>query len=51
MVSRGGDLRVVQEILGHSSLSVTQIYLHVDVNYLKKEYLKSHPLENVNDKE
>lgn len=51
MVSRGGDLRVVQEILGHSSLSVTQMYLHVDVNYLKKEYSKSHPLEKAIEKE
>ncbi|MDR3151801.1 MAG: tyrosine recombinase XerC [Holosporaceae bacterium] len=45
LVQRGADLRSVQELLGHESLSSTQIYTDVDDYNLLKIYEKSHPLE------
>ena len=43
MMDRGADIRLVQELLGHDSISTTQIYTHVSKAKLKKVYEETHP--------
>lgn len=43
MLEGGADLRTIQELLGHSSLSTTEIYTRVEPSWMKSQYARSHP--------
>ena len=43
LLENGADLRIIQELLGHTSLNATQVYTHVTEREMQSEYLASHP--------
>lgn len=47
ILDRGADIRIVQELLGHSSLSTTQVYTHLGVGQLRRIYDQAHPHASV----
>ena len=43
MLQNGADVRSVQEMLGHSDISTTQVYLNMNMNKVREVYMKAHP--------
>jgi len=43
LLERGANIRVIQEMLGHEKITTTEIYTHIDRNFLRQEIIEHHP--------
>jgi integrase/recombinase XerD len=43
LLERGANIRVIQEMLGHEKINTTEIYTHMDRNFLRQEIIEHHP--------
>jgi integrase/recombinase XerD len=43
LLERGANIRVIQEMLGHEKITTTEIYTHLDRNFLRQEIIEHHP--------
>ena len=50
LLDSGTDLRIVQDLLGHTSPETTQIYTHVTMEAARRSYISAHPLAQKDDK-
>ena len=48
LLENGANLRAIQQLLGHESITTTELYTHIDVNYLRQTILEFHPMNNKN---
>ena len=46
LIEGGADLRAVQEMLGHASITTTEVYTHLDKEYLRSNIIQYHPRNN-----
>jgi integrase/recombinase XerD len=46
LLKNGADLRAIQQMLGHESITTTEVYVHLDTSYLKKIVEKYHPIKS-----
>jgi integrase/recombinase XerD len=44
LLENGANLRAIQQLLGHESITTTELYTHIDVQYLRKTILEFHPM-------
>jgi len=50
LLENGANLRAIQQLLGHESITTTELYTHIDVHYLRKTILECHPYYNQKEK-
>ena len=48
LLENGANLRAIQQLLWHESITTTELYTHIDVNYLRQTILEFHPMNNKN---
>ena len=51
LLENGANLRIIQQLLGHESISTTELYTHIDINYLRQSILDYHPLNQKNNQQ
>lgn len=49
LLENGANLRAIQQLLGHESITTTELYTHIDVNYLRQTILEFHPMNKANN--